>query len=130
MNCCILGGTLVEKPEFRVTLKGSSVCTLRIETVETYQGKASKDYHTAVLWGDLAETANRSLAKGDFVVVQGKYTCRTWENRDGVKQKSYELSAYKMTLPNGAAAAPSPAEKSEPAHPDLFDNNVKDDLPF
>lgn len=132
MNCCVLGGTLTDKPEFRVTPKGSSVCTLRLQTEEIYQGKISRDWHTVVLWGDQAETANRALNKGDFVVVQGRYICRTWENRDGVKQKSYELSAYKLTIPGGVpeAAAETPAKQDPPPNPDLFNQGVKDDLPF
>lgn len=50
-------------------------------------------WYTVTAWRALAENCDRSLRRGDPVVVHGRFTISPWTNADGVSMTSLEIEA-------------------------------------
>lgn len=102
LNRATLIGNLGKDPELRKTPQGTSVCTIRLATTESYKGKSgewleSTEWHSVVLWDRLAEIAAELLTKSDRIFVEGKISTRTYE-KDGVKKHFTEIIAKNMII--------------------------------
>jgi single-strand DNA-binding protein len=98
-------GNLVEDPELRFTPAGAAVAKFRIaSTPRTFdkQTNAWKDGETLYLpvsvWRQQAEHCAESLAKGMRVVVQGRLSQRSYEDREGVKRTVFELEGDEVAV--------------------------------
>jgi single-strand DNA-binding protein len=54
---------------------------------------AETQWYTVNAWRGLAENCDRSLRRGDPVVVHGRLNARTWVNKAGVEVTSFEVEA-------------------------------------
>lgn len=143
VNKVILLGALGADPEVRVATGNIKVARLRLATNETYKDrqtgekKTTTEWHTIVLWRQVAEIAEKYLHKGNMVYLEGKLSTREWTDKDGNKRYSTEIVADTLKLlPNrgddkkgSTSATPQQTESTmapvpEPAEPDI------DDLPF
>lgn len=102
LNRATLIGNLGKDPELRKTPQGTSVCTIRLATTESYKGKngewlESTEWHSVVLWDRLAEIAAELLNKSDRIFVEGKISTRTYE-KDGIKKHFTEIIAKNMII--------------------------------
>ena len=130
-NEVIILGHLGKNPEIRKTPNGASVCTFPVATTEKYNDKESTEWHNIVVWKDQADQCEKLLSKGDGVVIVGKITTRSWEDKEGKTQYRTEIVAFtvakwvgslaKETNQTNAGARPAPA-----AQPEI----PEDDLPF
>jgi hypothetical protein len=69
------------------------------------------------------------LAKGDFIVADGKFTQSMGQNKSGEQQTYYNLSANVIhNLTAGAAPTPKSAKKTKAAVAD--ETPASDDFPF
>ncbi|MCW2766647.1 MAG: ssb [Nocardioides sp.] len=50
-------------------------------------------WYTVTAWRSLGENCERSLRRGDPVVVHGRFTISPWTNADGVPMLSLEIEA-------------------------------------
>jgi single-strand DNA-binding protein len=50
-------------------------------------------WYSVTAWRALGENCQRSLRRGDPVVVHGRLTVSTWVGRDGVEQSTLEIEA-------------------------------------
>lgn len=50
-------------------------------------------WYSVNVWRALADNCDRSLRRGDPVVVHGKLSARSWTNKDGVEVTSFEVEA-------------------------------------
>ena len=99
MNSVMLKGNLGNAPEVKsVGAQGKTVATFSI-AVNEYKGKddnGQSKYATfwvrVVCWGWLADKVS-SLQKGDSVVVNGRLSIRSWEDKDGQKRTATEVVA-------------------------------------
>src|SRR5690606_8792446 len=83
VNKVIIIGNLGADPELRTTGSGQSVATLSIATSENFNDRDGNrqertEWHRVVLWGKLAELAQRYLAKGRKVFIEGRLQTRSW----------------------------------------------------
>lgn len=102
LNRATLIGNIGKDPELRKTPQGTSVCTIRLATTETYRNKRGEwqevtDWHSVVLWDRLAEIASQLLRKSDRIFVEGKIRTRTFE-KDGSKKHFTEIIAQNMII--------------------------------
>lgn len=95
LNKIELIGNLGKQPEIRMLDGGTKVATFTLATTDpaytTQQGKqvATKtEWHNIVAWGGLATLAERYLAKGQQVYVEGKMRYRSYEDNN-THQKRY-----------------------------------------
>ena len=89
-------GNLTTDPELRFTPNGVAVAALDLAyqpyDVATKQRGETVFYHVTV-WRDLGEHVAESLHKGDRVIVVGTPSVRDWEDRDGNKRQTREITA-------------------------------------
>ncbi|MFA5799368.1 MAG: single-stranded DNA-binding protein [Candidatus Peribacteraceae bacterium] len=148
-------GNVTRDPEIRTTTSGVSVLTLSVATNERWRDKASQEskerteFHSVVIWGDLAKAVQHAVRKGQRIYVSGRVQTRTWETQAGQKRATTEIIADHVSLlgtrnteilasvRTDASAAVSPAEP-EPALvaaaaiPSVkYESEIKpEDLPF
>ncbi|MFC4786924.1 single-stranded DNA-binding protein [Nocardioides sp. MAHUQ-72] len=78
----------------------TTVATFRVAcTPRRYQRKTDEwvdgdtQWYTVNAWRGLAENCERSLRRGDPVVVHGRLNAQTWTNSAGVEVTSFEVDA-------------------------------------
>lgn len=93
-----LVGNLVGPVEIRFTQSGKAVGSLTIAVSDRRKTDSGdwEDGNTwfarCTLWGELAENAAASLDKGMRVVAWGRLGQRDWEDKDGNKRSSVEVT--------------------------------------
>lgn len=113
LNKVFLLGRLTADPQLRTTASGQNVATFSIATNRVWTGPAGKredvQFHNIVVWGRQADIAQRFLAKGGLVLVEGRIQTRSWDDKQGQKRKTTEIVADYLQLgprPMGAHANP------------------------
>lgn len=97
LNRVSLLGRLGADPEIRTTQSGDKVASLRIATGEQWKDKQSgekkerTEWHSVVVFGALASVAERFLAKGRRVYVEGQQRTRKWQDQSGNDRYSTEV---------------------------------------
>ena len=102
LNTVQIAGNLGADPKVRTTENGNLVCNLRVASNE-YAGKDGDtglaryhtEWHTVVLWNQLAEFA-ANLEKGDGVYIEGALRTRSYDDREGVKRTVTEIRASRL----------------------------------
>ncbi len=87
-----IAGRLTADPELRYTPSGKAVCSFRVATNDTRVA----EFHSVVVWEQLAETAAETLTKGSKVIIEGRLQTRSWEAADGSKRRATEIVASKI----------------------------------
>ena len=104
LNKVYLIGRLAADPETRNTPSGQVVTTLRLATNRVWNNRATGEkqeqveFHTIVIWGNMAETASKYLRKGQMAMFEGRLQTRSWQGQDGVKRYRTEVVAENMQL--------------------------------
>jgi single-strand DNA-binding protein len=127
-------GNLTDDPDVRVTPNGNAVANLTIATTARRYDRQTQSwvdgdttYVKLVVWNEQAETVADSLRKGMRVIVQGRWTQRTYESRSGEKHTALEVRVDEIgpslrwasaeVKKRERAAAPAGAEPEEEAPP-------------
>lgn len=98
VNKVVVIGTLGAPPEVRHFQSGGKVVNLRVATLGERTGvggsvREHTEWHRIAVFDDrLAEFAERELAKGCEIYVEGKLERRTWITRDGQERSSTEIA--------------------------------------
>lgn len=106
LNKVLLIGNLGRDPEMRYTPSGKPVTafSLAVNRVWSASGgdrREETDWFNIVTWGDLAETCNRYLRKGDRVYLEGRLQVRNWEGTDKQKHTRTEVVAQSLLMLDG-----------------------------
>lgn len=101
LNQVQLIGNLGADPEMRFTPSAKAVTAFSMATSRKYKGQNDElveetTWHKVITWEKLAESCNKSLAKGDPVFVQGRISNRSWEDDTGQKHYSSEIVANQV----------------------------------
>ena len=97
LNKVILIGNLGRDPECRTMQNGNKVCNLNVATSERWTDKNSgekqekTEWHRIVLFGPLADIADKYLTKGSKVYLEGSLQTRKWTDQSGVEKYSTEV---------------------------------------
>lgn len=101
-NIIVIAGNLTADPEMRYTPQGTAVCKLRIANSQKWTdtaGNAQKrvTYVDATAWEKQAESAGKSLRKGDPVLIEGELMMDEWEDKTtGQKRTKLEIRANRV----------------------------------
>lgn len=140
VNKVILVGNLGKDPEVRHLENGRAVANFSLATSETYKNREGErvtqtEWHNIVLWGGLAELAEKYLKKGNQIYLEGKITSRSYEDKEGVQKYITEVVGREMTFLGGKPSSSegvmesgSTAASNAP-EPATSENEI-DDLPF
>jgi len=105
---CAFAGCVGKDPELRTSQAGKPWCSF---AVAVGQDDATQWVRVA-LFGEKAEEAARTIAKGDRVHVEGRLKLSTWE-KDGEARHGLEVAAW-LAQPLGKIGNRKP-EKPKPA---------------
>ncbi|MBO4402796.1 MAG: single-stranded DNA-binding protein [Bacteroidales bacterium] len=140
INKVILVGNLGRDPEVKTLDGGAKMARFTLATTESYKDRTSgerkdlTEWHNVVCWRNLAEIAEKYLAKGKQIYLEGKLRTRSWDD-NGVKKYVTEVVADTFTM-LGRAENSTPAENPASSAPEpqlppvMGDQNADDDLPF
>lgn len=141
VNKVILIGNVGSDPEVRYLDRGVCIANFNLATTErgyTMQNGTQvpdhTDWHSIVLWRNLAEWAERYVRKSMKLYVEGKLQTRTWE-KDGQIRRKTEVIAENVQIlyrpeqyRNGVESLKKPAENevAEQASPITEEENYND----
>ena len=97
VNKVILIGNLGRDPEVRSMQNGGKVANLSIATSENWKDKSTgerkekTEWHRVVIFGSLADIAERYLKKGSKVYVSGQLQTRKWTDQSGAEKYTTEV---------------------------------------
>lgn len=108
LNKVMLIGNLGRDPEMRYTPSGRPVTAFSLAVDRTWASAEGErheetDWFNIVAWGELAETCNRYLRKGDRIYIEGRLKARSWEGKDGQKHELTEVIAGELIMLGGSA---------------------------
>lgn len=98
VNKVILVGNLGSDVEVKHTTDGKSVANFRMATNSKYGDKEYVEWHRVTVWGKLADLCGEYLTKGRQVYVEGRLQTRSWDDKNGVKHYTTEVSASQVTF--------------------------------
>lgn len=136
-------GNLTGDPETRFTPSGKAVATLTVAVNKrarqpdgTWTDDGA-DFYRVQAWNKLAENITDSLRKGDRVLVHGRIESRDWEDRDGNKRTSWEITADEVgaslqwaTVSIQRASSGQQRQSRGPAGADPWAATQTDEPPF
>ena len=100
-NSVQLIGHLGRDPEIKKLEDGKTVAKVTIATNDSYKNvKGEKvietQWHNLIGWGKVAELMEKYLKKGSEVIVQGKLTHRSYEDKDGITRYFSEVVIHEF----------------------------------
>ena len=106
VNKVILIGNLGRDPELRYTQGGQAVANFTMATSERFTGRDGEqqertEWHRIVTWGKTAENCAQYLAKGRSAYIEGRLQTRDWEDKEGNKRQTTEISAQRVQFLGG-----------------------------
>ena len=96
-------GRLGSDPELRRFDNNRMLSSFSLATSENYKDKKGNwkedtSWHNIVAWGTTAERVQKIVGKGDEVMIEGKLTNNTYEDKDGVKRYSTQVVIHEILL--------------------------------
>jgi single-strand DNA-binding protein len=105
MNKCILFGNVGKDPEVKTFEGGNKVAKFSLATNKSYTKNGEKitetSWHNIVLWGKLAELAEKYVKKGNSVIIEGEINYRSYENKDGQTIYITEINGDRLHFAGG-----------------------------
>ena len=136
MNKVILIGNIASDPESRTTQSGVAQCSFRLAVQRRYKGangEREADFLPVVCWRQTAEFAQRYLAKGRKVAVEGCIQTRSYDAQDGSRRYVTEIIADSVEAVGSREDGAQNAQKAQSTaqdHQDEFTEVDNDELPF
>jgi single-strand DNA-binding protein len=149
LNKVILIGNLGRDPEVKMTPSGQPLARFSLATTETWRSQSGEkqsrtEWHNVVVWGKLAETAERYLRKGKQVMVEGRIQYREYTDQSGVKKTYTDIRCDNFVMlgrtdegsrQGGGSyekqpTAPISHDYEDSAPPPHSSGGYEDDVPF
>ena len=135
----IITGNLTRDPELRSTTGGSSVCSFSVAVNRTDRGndgenKEEVSFIDCSAWGKLGEMIAQYGKKGTGVLVSGRLSQRSWEDKNGGGKRSRtEIVVEDFNFVggngNGGGGNGGSSYSAAPATSSSSAENVPDDIP-
>jgi single-strand DNA-binding protein len=126
VNKVILVGNLGSDPELRHTQSGTPVANFRMATNEFFTNREGQreertEWHRIVAFGRLAEICGQYLKKGRQVYIEGRLRTRDWEDQNGNRRFTTEVTATQMVMLGRAGdAGYVPGEEPQERRPTRY----------
>jgi len=128
INKVIIIGSLGRDPETRFNPSGDSVTRLSVATSWKGKGEEQTEWHRIVMFGKLAEIADKYLRKGSQVYIEGRLQTSKYTSKDGIERYSTDIIASQMQMLGGKGeTSTSPAQQKQDTP---FINDSLEDVPF
>ncbi len=110
MNIFIITGNLGNDAEQRYTQSGDSVVSFSVPAKAGFGDKATTSWIKCSMFGKRGESVLPYLKKGQLVGVQGEFSAREWQDKEGQKRISNEMRVNDLQLLGKANSANVPAQ--------------------
>ena len=103
----IITGNLTRDPELRTTPNGATVCSFSVAVNRTYRDangeqREEVSYLDCSAWNKLGEMIAQYAKKGSGVLVSGRLSQRSWEDKtDGKKRSRVEIVVEDFNFTGG-----------------------------
>lgn len=103
----IITGNLTRDPELRTTPSGANVCSFSVAVNRVYRDasgeqKEEVSYFDCSAWNKLGEMISQYAKKGSGVLVSGRLSQRSWEDKtDGKKRSRVEIVVEDFNFTGG-----------------------------
>jgi len=96
-------GNLGTDPEVKIFDSGKKKVRLSLATSDNYKSNngekvESTQWHNLVLWGKMAEVAEKYLQKGSELAVEGKLTYRSYDDKNGERKYFTEIVVNELIM--------------------------------
>ena len=134
VNKVILIGNLGADPEVKYLSNGTTVANFRMATTENRVNRSGEkttvtEWHRIVAFGKLAEICGEYLHKGKQVYIEGRLRTRSWEDKDGNRRWTTEITANQMQMLGAPPSDVSGLEKDAGVEQEMPPGS-DDDVPF
>lgn len=105
VNKVILLGYVGKDPEMRYPEKDSAIAFFSLATNErrgTTQAEVT-EWHNIVMYGQLAQLAEKYIRKGSRLYIEGRLSTREYEDRMKIRRKRTEIIVEQVELLGRAA---------------------------
>ena len=131
VNKVLLIGNLGQDPEARFTPQGTAVTNLSVATNESWKDQNGEiqektEWHRVVMFGRMAENADKYMSKGQMVYIEGRLKTREWEDKNQVKRRTTEIHCDNFTMLGRRDASYQGNINKDQEN----DQSSDDDLPF
>ena len=119
----VISGTVYRAPEKRFTSNNVPITAFAMnisETEETLVRVLAK--------GNLAQTIEETVTKGDRIVVEGRLQNNTVKNEDGSEKRIVEIDAYAIEKLAGSSMTSTSSTKSPDSLVQFGQSDFSDDL--
>ena len=119
LNKWIGHGNVGKDPEVK-TIGESKVAKFSMATNKTFKNSSGEketktEWHSIILWGKLAELAEKYVTKGSQLIVVGEITYRSYTNKDGATVYVTEIVGNEMHF-TGSKEAKEPKSEAPQAN--------------
>lgn len=125
MNCVQVIGRITADPEVKVSQSGKSILSFSLAVQRDYKNRSGEydtDFFRCVAYKSSADYLGKYAKKGDMLAVSGALRQNTYENREGKKVSSVEISVSSVQILS--------RKKIAPAEDGLDEMQPLDDVPF
>ena len=134
----IIVGNVGRDPELKMTPQGRPVCEFSV-AVNRVSGRGEErveqtDWYRVSCWSVLAERAQQMITKGRLVLVEGRFTPRSYTDREGKERYSLDINANDFQMldprPGGREGVTAPVGGDRGADGEKSGNFDPDEIPF
>jgi single-strand DNA-binding protein len=102
-NKVTLIGNVSKTPEVRTITENKKVARIYLASNEVYKNAKGEKitqttWHNIVLWGKLADLAEKQLNKGVEIAIDGKLINRNYTDKNGVLRYTTEIQANGLII--------------------------------
>lgn len=99
LNKTILTGRLTADPEVRYTTDEKPVAHFRVAVDRKGKdGKRTADFYNCAAWGPLAKLCGDYLKKGRLVAIEGRFSIRQYQDKNGNKRDWTEIVVNNLQM--------------------------------
>ncbi len=119
----VISGTVYRAPEKRFTSNNVPISAFAMNISDNEETLVR-----VVAKGNLAQTVEESVSKGDRVVVEGRLQNNTVKNEDGSEKRIVEIDAFAFEKLAGSSASSQNSSKSPDSIVQFGQDDFSDDL--
>ncbi len=107
-NSVQLIGNLGMDPEVKQVSNGNKMARFSLATSDTYTNQKGEkvtetQWHNLIIWGGLAEVAEKYLKKGKQIAVEGRLETNTYDYKDGNRKFYTQIKVNDLVMLEGKA---------------------------
>lgn len=132
LNKVILIGRIGKDPEIYTYDDGTKKISFTLATTESYRDRSTNEWKDITDWHNIVGyryLAEKSIAKGDLIYVEGKIKSRKYTDKDGVEKYFTEIVSEKINMLSKNQPGERTAQTSGQSYKGSSQNNEREDSP-